>query len=203
MKRQASANLKKVLLVEDHSVFTEGLVGILEFEQGLAVCGQSRSAEQALRDIPGLKPDIFLVDISLTGLGGLNFIKRIRAQHPKIKLLVISTRREQHYAARVLLAGGDGYVTKQQDPEEIVYAVRDVLAGRTYISEDVMVGDSRVCREGQPQTKGRPSDRLSDLEKEIIGFLIAGKSKPEIASLLGLDSKGLASHYARMRKKLR
>jgi DNA-binding NarL/FixJ family response regulator len=118
-------------------------------------------------------------------------------------LLVISMREEQLYAARVLRAGGDGYVMKQQDPEEIIDAIRDVLAGRIYVSEEVLASGSKISREDQPQTRSRPIDRLSDLELEILGLLGAGKSNPEIASHLGLKARSVAAHYAEMRKKLR
>ena len=203
MKRPASANVKKVFLVEDHPVYAEGLVEILKSEPGLAVCGQAGSAEEALRDIPGLKPDLVLVDITLPGMSGLDLIKRLRPKYPEIKLLVISMREEQLYAARVLRAGGDGYVMKQQDPEEIIDAIRDVLAGRIYVSEEVLASGSKIPREGRPQPRSRPIDRLSDLELEILGLLGAGKSNPEIASHLDLNAGSLAGHYAEIRKKLR
>lgn len=188
--------------MEDHPVYAEGLVEILKSEPGLAVCGQSGSAEEALRDIPGLKPDLVLVDITLPGMSGLDLIKRLRPEYPEIKLLVISMREEQLYAARVLRAGGDGYVMKQQDPEEILDAIHDVLAGRIYVSDDVMVGESKVPREGRPPPRSRPIDRLSDMELEILGLLGAGKSNAEIASHLDLNARRLTRHYAEMRKKL-
>jgi DNA-binding NarL/FixJ family response regulator len=202
MKRQVKAKVKKVYLVEDHPVYAEGLVEILKSEPGLTVCGQAGSAEEALRDIPRLKPELVLVDITLPGMSGLDLIKRLRPKYPEIKLLVISMREEQLYAARVLRAGGDGYVMKQQDPEEILDAIRDVLAGRIYVSDDVMVGESKVAREGRPLPRSRPIDRLSDMELEILGLLGAGKSNPEIASHLDLNARSLPRHYAEMRKKL-
>jgi len=201
MKRQANA--KKVFLVEDHPVYAEGLVEILKSEPGLAVCGQAGSAEEALRDIPGLKPDMVLVDITLPGMSGLDLIKRLRPKYPELKLLVISMREEQLYAARVLRAGGDGYVMKQQDPEEIIDAIRDVLSGRIYVSEEVLAGGSKIARQDGPKPRSRPIDRLSDLELEILGLLGSGKSNPEIASRLDLNARSLAGHYGEMRKKLR
>jgi DNA-binding NarL/FixJ family response regulator len=203
MKRQVRTNEKKVFLAEDHPVSAEGLVEILKSEPGLAVCGQAASAEEALRAIPGLKPDLVLVDITLPGMSGLELIKRLRRKYPEIKLLVISMRGEQFYAARVLRAGGDGYVMKQEDPDEIIDAIRDVLAGRIYVSEEVLLGGSRLSREVRPQPRSRPIDRLSDLELEILGFLGAGKSNPEIACHLDLNVRSLAGHFSKMRKKLR
>jgi DNA-binding NarL/FixJ family response regulator len=201
--KKSNAKSKKVFLVEDHPVYAEGLVEVLKSESGLTVCGQASSAEDALRDIPRLKPDLVLVDITLPGLSGLELIKRLRPKHPQMKLLVISMREEQLYAARVLRAGGDGYVMKQQDPEEIIAAIRDVLAGRIYVSEDIFVRDSQLPRQDRPKPQNRPIDLLHDLELEILGLLGMGKSDPEIASELDLKARNLADHYAEMRKKLR
>src|SRR5580698_6023720 len=100
MKRQAGAKLKRVFLVEDHPVYAEGLVEILKTEPGLTVCGHATSAEEALRVIPRVKPDLALIDITLPGMSGLELIKRLRAQFTEMKLLVISMREEQLYAAR-------------------------------------------------------------------------------------------------------
>jgi DNA-binding NarL/FixJ family response regulator len=203
MKRRASAHLKKIFLVEDHSVYAEGLLEILRSEPGLAICGQVGSAKEALRDIPGLNPDLVLVDVTIPGLGGLNLINQLRARFTEIKLLVLSTRQEQLYAARMLRAGADGYVTKQQDPDEVVYAVHDVLAGRVHVGESVMTCEPKFSCEAQRQPRSHPIDALSDLERGILNLWSAGKSNPEIASSLGLKAKSLAAHYARMRKKMR
>jgi len=203
MKKQKSANVKRVFLVEDHPVYAEGLVEMLKNEPDLALCGQAGSAEKALRDIPVLKPDLVLVDITLPGMSGLDLIKRLRPKYRELKLLVISMREEQLFAARVLRAGGDGYVMKQQDPGDIIDAIRDVLAGHIYVSEEVIASGSKTSRKGHPQPRSRPIDRLSDLELEILGLLGAGKSYAEIASHLDLNAKSLSSHCAKMRKKLR
>jgi DNA-binding NarL/FixJ family response regulator len=203
MKKNASASVKKVFLVEDHPVYAEGLVEILKSEPGLTVCGKAASAEEALRPISRLKPDLVLIDITLPGMSGLDLIKRLRPNYPQIKLLVISMRDEQLYAARVLRAGGDGYVMKQQDPEEIIAAIRDVLAGRIYVSEEVLAANSNGSRPAQPKLPARAIDRLSDLELEILGLLGAGKSNQEVASLLGLPPRSLDGRYAEMQKKLR
>jgi DNA-binding NarL/FixJ family response regulator len=170
MKRRASENLKKVFLVEDHLVYAEGLMKILKSEPSMAVCGQVNSAQEALRVIPSLKPDLVMIDITLPGMSGLDLIKRLHPKFPEMKLLVISTREEQLYAARVLRAGGDGYVMKQQDPQEIIDAIRDVLSGCIYVSEEVLAGDSTNSPEGRPQRRSQPIHLLSDLELESWDF---------------------------------
>src|ERR1022692_818740 len=107
--------LRKVFILEDHPVFREGLVQILNNERDLKVCGAAENAEAALRAVPKLKPDLILVDIGLTGKSGLEFIKEIRAVNRSVKLLVVSMHDEALYADRVLRAGGDGYIMKQEN----------------------------------------------------------------------------------------
>src|SRR5882724_3490770 len=139
---------KKVFIVEDHKVFREGLVQILKGEPDLVVCGQAGSAAQAMRAIPGLDPELILVDITLPGKTGLELIKEVRAVNRKVKMLVVSNHDEALYADRVLRAGGDGYIMKQEDPEEIINAIRDVLEGRIYVSEEVMAASQTTPHNG-------------------------------------------------------
>src|SRR5208283_4327579 len=100
-------------------------------------------AEQALRDIPGLKPALVLVDLTLPGKSGLELVRELRALDSELKLLVVSMHDEALYADRVLRSGGDGYIMKQEDPEEIVRAIEDVLAGHIYVSEVVLAARSK------------------------------------------------------------
>jgi DNA-binding NarL/FixJ family response regulator len=203
VKKVSKISVKKIFLVEDHPVYAEGLVEILKSAPGLTVCGKAASAEAALRPIARLKPDLVLVDITLPGMSGLDLIKKLRPAYPQTKLLVISMRDEHLYAARVLRAGGDGYIMKQQDPDEIIAAIRDVLAGRIYVSEEVLAAGGKGSRVAPPKSPTRAIDRLSDLELEIIGLLGAGKSNEEVASLLGLTAQSLENRYAEMQNKLR
>ncbi|MCX6928797.1 MAG: response regulator transcription factor [Verrucomicrobia bacterium] len=131
VKGAGSKAPKKVFIVEDHPVFREGLAQIINSESDLTVCGEAEDAEHALEAIPGLKPDLVLVDITLPGKGGLELIKELRDLNSSVKLLVLSMHDEALYADRVLRAGGDGYIMKEEDPEEVVHAIRDVLRGHT------------------------------------------------------------------------
>jgi DNA-binding NarL/FixJ family response regulator len=129
---------KKIYIVEDDPAFREGLTQILNDAGDLTVCGMSGAVDQALPAIARTKPDLVLADISLPGKSGLGLIKELRSVVRSVKLLVISMHNEALYAARVLRSGGDGYIMKQEDPDEIVYAVHDVLEGHIYVSEEVM-----------------------------------------------------------------
>ena len=192
---------QKIYIVEDHPIFREGLVQLINSEKDLTVCGQAGSAAQALRAIARIKPDLALVDISLPGKSGLELIKELRPQNQQIKLLVISMHDEALYADRVLRAGGDGYIMKQEDPEEIVHAIRDVLGGRTYVSEQVM-GSRSTSSPNRTPAKSRQLEQLTDSEIEVLALLGQGESDQEIARQLRLRRDTVAGHCTGIQKKL-
>ena len=193
---------RKVFIVEDHPVFRQGLAHIVNSEADLTVCGQAGDAEQALRDIVRLKPNLVLVDISLPGKSGLELIKELRARNGGLKLLVVSMHDEALYADRVLRAGGDGYIMKQEDPAEIIDAIRDVLAGHIYVSEEVLAGRPKVSPKRRAKPEMRGIEQLTDSELEILEWLGRGKSNQEIARRLRLTPTTVRAHSKRIQKKL-
>jgi DNA-binding NarL/FixJ family response regulator len=132
-----STTAKRVFIVEDHPVLRESLVRVVSREKDLTVCGEASAADQAFKAIGQAKPDVVLVDITLPDKSGLELVKELRAVDRKIKLLVVSMHDAALYADRALEAGGDGYFRKQGDPEELIHAIREMLDGRIYVSEDV------------------------------------------------------------------
>ena len=193
---------KRVFIVEDHPVFREGLVQIINGESDLTVCGEAGDAEQALEAIARLKPDLVLVDISLPGKSGLELIKNLRARNGGAKLLVLSMHDEALYADRVLRAGGDGYVMKQEDPEEVVHAIRDVLGGRIYVSEEVLIGGKKGAKARGSEPESRPLSQLTDLELEVLELLGEGKTNLEIARQLHFRPGTASGHCTQIRRKL-
>ena len=193
---------RKVFIVEDHPVFREGLVQIINSEVDLAVCGEAADAEQALDAIPGLNPDLVLVDISLPGKSGLELIKDLRARNGGVKLLVLSMHDEALYADRVLRAGGDGYIMKEEDPEEVVHAIRDVLGGHIYVSEQVLAAGKAGVQSGGSTLKSRPLVQLTDVELEVLELLGEGKTNLEIARQLHLAARTVSAHSTQIKRKL-
>jgi DNA-binding NarL/FixJ family response regulator len=193
---------KKVFIVEDHPVFREGLVQIINGEGDLSVCGEAGDAEQAFEAIARLKPDLVLVDISLPGKSGLELIKDIRAANSGVKLLVLSMHDEALYADRVLRAGGDGYIMKQEDPEEVVHAIRDVLAGHIYVSDEIMAGGAKGALARGSEPKSRPLGKLSDMELEVLELLGEGKTNLEIARQLRLRAAMVGARCLQIKRKL-
>ena len=202
-KSKSARTRKKVYVVEDHPTFRQGLIQILHGEKQLTVCGAAGTVDQALPAIVRTKPDLVLVDISLPGRSGLELIKEIRAVDRGVKLLVISMHDEAIYAARVLRAGGDGYIMKQEDPDEIVHAIHDVLAGHVYVSDEVLENSQGMGRSRHSAEKARPLDQLTDAELEILELLGRGKSSQEIARKLRLGEKSVTTTRSQLRGKLK
>jgi len=200
VRRQAR---KKVFIVEDHPVFREGLVQMINQEPDLEVCGKAGDAEGAYQEIIRLKPDLVLVDISLPGKNGLVLIKELRKVNRQVKLLVVSMHDEALYADRVLRAGGDGYIMKQEDPEEVVEAIRDVLAGHIYVSEEVLASKAHPQKKTREPVTERPLDSLTDAQLEVLELLGLGKEQTQIARSLKCTPRAVGAQLERIRASLK
>ncbi len=198
--KQASGRQRRIFLVEDHPVFRDGLAKLINAEKDLAVIGEAGDAKQGLKAIAKLKPDLAVVDLGLPGKSGLELIKEIRAAKIPVKILVVSMFDEALYAQRVLRAGGDGYIMKQEDPQEIIQAIHDVLDGHIYVTEDVFA--SNAARE-TVDADASELDLLTDSELEILELLGQGKSTPEISAALKLAAAEVNRHSGDIRRKLK
>jgi len=190
---------KRIFLVEDHPVFRDGLANLVNAEHDLMVCGEAGDADQGFKSVKELKPDLAVVDLGLPGKSGLELIKDIRGAGLPTKLLVVSMFDEGLYAQRVLRAGGDGYVMKQEDPSEIINAIRDVLAGHIYVSEEVFESGAAAAESERAENA---LDKLSDSELEVLESLGQGRSPKEISTQSGLSAAEVTAHCKSMRTKL-
>ncbi|HXB59126.1 MAG TPA: response regulator transcription factor [Candidatus Acidoferrales bacterium] len=202
-KKKSVSSKRRVFIVEDHPVFREGLVRMLGREKDLEICGEAGDYEKGIKGIQQLKPDLVLVDLELPGKSGLDLIKKVRSSKQDVKMLVVSMYDEALYADRVLRAGGDGYIMKEESPDEIIHAIRDVLAGHIYVSEDVMDGNVEVTEKVIAEPEQRTLDQLTDLELNVLELLGRGQNNNEIADKLSLKSREVASHCVQVRKKLK
>jgi DNA-binding NarL/FixJ family response regulator len=193
--------LTRILIVDDHPVFRDGLAGLTGREPDWTVCGVADNAQDALAAIERLKPALVLVDISLPGRSGLELIKDIRALHPATAALVISMHDEMLYAERVLRAGGRGYIMKQEGPEKILEAIRTVLAGQLYLSGKMSTRllDSFSGHRGRAKS---PISQLTDRQLEILQLTGLGIDSRTIARKLHLSFKTVDAHRAQIRAKL-
>ncbi|MFO1488470.1 MAG: response regulator transcription factor [Verrucomicrobiota bacterium] len=192
---------RQIFIVDDHPVFREGLVGLVKREPDLDVCGEADHAAKAILEIQKLRPDLVLADIGLPGKCGLELIKDIRVMSPDIAVLAISMHDESLYAERVLKAGGRGYIMKQERPEKIVQAIRQLLNGQIFLSAQMSNRILNSLSDKRPQSSS-PIARLSDRELEILQLIGRGKDSHEIAQQLHLSVKTVDTHRGNLKEKL-
>jgi DNA-binding NarL/FixJ family response regulator len=197
-----SVEKRRVLIVDDHPVFRHGITAMINAEPDLSVCGEAGSAPAALDAMRRLQPDIALVDISLPGTNGIELLKSMRAEFPKMPMLVVSMHDESLYALRALRAGALGYVMKAEALDLILTAIRKVLQGEPFLSpkfSDKLVFKAiRSIDEGL----GSPVDKLSDRELEVLNLMGRGFGAQDIANELHLSVKTIETHRAHIKEKL-
>jgi DNA-binding NarL/FixJ family response regulator len=193
----------QILLVDDHPVVREGLSQFINSEPDLIVCGMAGDAGEAMEQINRFSPDLIVADLSLSGKPGLEFIKDVTAMHRTVPILALSIHDEKLWAERVLRAGAEGYIMKSQATQKIVAAIRHILSGGIWVSEDVnSILLQKQIRNRKP-TPGSPLDQLSDRELEVFQCIGRGMSVRDIAAALRLSSKTIDVHRDHIRKKLR
>lgn len=193
---------RSVLIVDDHPVLRHGISQIINNEKDLVVCGEAESAPTALEAMRRLHPDLALIDISLQGTNGIELIKLMRAEQPKLPILMLSMHDESLYALRALRAGARGYVMKGEAMEHVLTALRKVLEGDIYVSprfSERLVFKAIQSLEGG---MGSPVDKLSDRELEVLQLLGKGFGTREIANELHLSIKTIETHRAHIKEKL-
>jgi len=188
----------RVLLADDHQLVRDGLKRILSAAPELAVAGEAASGDEALALVKANDYDLVLLDMSMPGLAGLALIRRLRAERPKLRILVLSMHGEEQYAARALKAGAAGYLTKDSASAQLVGAIRKVAAGGVHISEAAAA--SLVSSLGRGDAPAHAA--LSDREFEVFRLLAAGRAPTEIAAQLHLSVKTVSTHKARILHKL-
>ena len=190
----------RVLIIDDHVMVRDGVAEIIEHAEDLSVCGTASTANEGLAALSKLKPDLVLVDITLPGKNGVEFIKDARAQHPELRILVMSMHDESLYADRVLRAGGRGYIRKQEGGDKLIEAMRRVLRGEIAVSEKI-TGRLLETFSGR-KTMDSPLEGLSDRELEVFQLIGRGKTMKQIGDELHLSPKTIEVHRSHIREKL-
>jgi DNA-binding NarL/FixJ family response regulator len=200
--REASTGITRVLLVDDHPVVRQGLAQLINGESDMEVCGQAESASEALKAIKQDEPDAAVVDISLKDSNGIELIKDLKVRHPQLPVLVLSMHDESFYAERCLRAGARGYITKEEAIETVLTAIRRVLSGDLYLSENMASKMLSVFVSGGRSAAGSDVERLSDRELEVFELIGLGYQTREVAERLHLSVKTIDSHRANIKRKL-
>lgn len=194
--------MTRIVVVDDHPLMRKGLVMSLEAETDLTVCGQASNAEDAMGVVEAQNPDLLIADISLPGMSGLELIKQIHAIRPQLKTLIVSRHDESLYAERAIRAGAKGYVMKLEAPDVMVKAVRRVMNGGIYVSEEINERLLLGMVSGHETLAQSPLEILSDRELEVFELTGRGYGTREIAERLHLSVKTVESYRARIKTKL-
>ncbi len=193
---------KKILIVDDHPFMRAGLAQLIDKQPDLQVCGEAGEPGEALRKLETTPVDLVLTDITMPGRSGIEFIKDVQAIHPRLPMLVVSMHDEGLYAERVLRAGARGYIMKEAGGENLLFAIRQVLAGQAYVSPSVSAKILDNMSAPRPRGSSSPIEKLSDREFEIFQLVGHGKSTKDIAQQLGLSPKTVDVHRANIKEKL-
>ena len=205
MKRtdQSAVRAKtRFLVVDDHPLLRDGIMKLLSAQDHLESCGEADNVADAKRLVVSQKPDLMLLDLRLKSGDSLDLIKTLKVESPKLKILVISQHDEMLFAERALRAGASGYVMKENATDEILTAVRCVIAGELYFSH--RVGEAAVRRSltVKPEASRVGIERLSDRELQVFQLIGASFSTREIASQFNLSIKTIETHRENIKQKL-
>lgn len=189
----------RVVIADDHTILREGLRQLLGSDPGIEVVAEAGDGHEVMERVRRLDFDVLLLDMSMPGRSGIELIKLVKAERPKLRVLVLSMHEEEQYAVRALRAGASGYVTKDSAATQLVTAIRRVGAGGAFISAEVA---QQLALGAMPSEEGPPHTRLSDREFEVFELLVAGVSVTDIADRLHLSAKTVSTHKARLMEKL-
>jgi DNA-binding NarL/FixJ family response regulator len=193
---------KRILIVDDHPMMRTGLAQLIDNEPDLKVCAEADTAGQAIDVVAKQKFDLALLDISLPDKNGLELLKDLRALRPELPILVVSMHDEMIYAERVLRAGGRGYIMKQEGGVKFLTAIRQVLAGQMYVSDNMSSRILEIFSGRQSDGSGSPVQKLSDREFEVFRLIGQGTGTRVIAEQLHLSVKTVEVHRANIKHKL-
>jgi DNA-binding NarL/FixJ family response regulator len=192
----------RVLLVDDHPIVRQGLALLIDREGDLSVCGEAEGAHSAFHAISTLRPDIVLLDISLSGPDGLDVLKEIRVKSANLPVLMLSMHDETIYAERAMRAGANGYIMKQEATEKVLVAIRRILQGGVYLSDRLTNTMLQQFVHGASAAKKSPLVSLTDRELEVFRLIGEGHGTRQIADELHLSVKTIESYQAHIKEKL-
>ncbi len=191
--------MTRVLLADDHAIIRDGVKQILADTDDLVVAGEAANGAEVLRLIAEQKWDVVVLDISMPGKNGLELVKMIRIDHPRLPILIFSMHQEEQYALRALSAGASGYLTKESDGEVLIAAIRRVATGGMHVSQKLA---EMLARDRMPRFEEQPHARLSDREFQIFEKIVRGARLTDIAHELTLSIKTVSTHKSRILQKM-
>lgn len=189
----------RLVIADDHVIVREGLKRIVADADGLQVEAEAGDGGEVMKLVREREFDVLLLDLSMPGRSGMELIKLVKAERPKLRILVLSMHQETQYAVRAIKSGASGYLTKESAPGELVQAIRKIAAGGAYVSAEVA---EQLALGAMPGSDRPPHSALTDREFEVFRRLVAGSSVTEIAAALNLSVKTVSTHKANLMQKL-
>jgi two-component system, NarL family, invasion response regulator UvrY len=189
----------RILIADDHPLFREGLKHILAGCPDFTVAGEASNGQEVFEKVWKNEYDMVLLDIAMPGTPGLEVLKRLKNEKPKLPILVLSMYPEEQYAVRVIKAGASGYLTKQSASEELITAIRRISGGRKYITSSIA---ERLADDIEPAAEKPLHDSLSDRELEVFRMIAAGKTTIQMAEGLFLSVKTISTYRSRILEKM-
>ena len=189
----------RIVLADDHAIVREGLKRIVGEAEGFQVVGEAADGTEVMRTVRELDFDVLVLDLSMPGRSGMELIKLVKSEKPKLKVLVLSMHQEMQYAVRAIKSGASGYLTKETAPAQLEQAIRKIAGGGAYISAEVA---EQLALGAMPGSETLPHETLSDREFQVFRALVAGDAVSDIAAKLSLSVKTVSTHKANLMQKL-
>lgn len=188
----------RVVIADDHTIVRDGLKQILA-DPEFSIVGEARDGQEVMQRVRELDFDVLLLDLSMPKKSGIDLIKHVKQERPKLRVLVLSMHEEQQYAIRAIRAGAAGYMTKESASAQLISAIRRVAAGGAFISAAVA---EQLALDAMPHAEHLPHTSLSDREYQVFDLLVSGKTVSEIAEQISLSVKTISTHKARLLEKM-
>ena len=191
-----------VMLIEDHEMVRTGFRMLIESQPDMTIVAEAGSGEEGLQKLEALPqpPDVILLDISMPGMGGIEFARQIKERYPDVAILAVTIHDSQAYLLEMLEVGAEGYLPKHAAANDLLEAIRSVHAGKKYIHSsmiDALVEGYRV-----KQTRGAGPDSLTERQRQVIGLIAQGKTSVQVGEELGLSPRTVDRHIENIMKKL-
>jgi len=196
------SDVAKILVVDDHPLVRRGLGELIASQPDLTVCGEAATAAEALNLVDQTAPDLVVIDLKLKQSSGIELIKQIKARYKNIKMLVASMHEEALFAERALHAGASGYINKEEAGEKVVEAIRQILQGKVYLSNEMTEHMLYQFAGRQQEPSENSLDKLSNRELEVFELVGQGMGTRQIAEMLHLSVKTIETYRESVKRKL-
>jgi DNA-binding NarL/FixJ family response regulator len=189
----------RIVLADDHAIVREGLKRIVGDVADFLVVGEAADGTGVMQAVRELEFDVLVLDLSMPGRSGMELIKLVKAEKPKLRILVLSMHQEMQYAVRAIKSGASGYLTKESAPALLEQAIRKIAGGGAYISAEVA---EQLALGAMPGGDTPPHETLSDREFEVFRMLVTGEAVSDVAAKLNLSVKTVSTHKSNLMQKL-